>query len=118
MNKYWLAVLFAGMFEVVWVAGLKYSDSLLEWTATLIAVVASFYVLIKATEYLPIGTVYAVFTGIGTAGAVITEMLLFGEPFNFYKLLLIGTLLIGVIGLKIVTGESSDQQELTEKRGA
>ena len=118
MNKYWLAVLFAGMFEVVWVAGLKHSDSLLEWTATLIAVVASFYVLIIATHYLPLGTVYAVFTGIGTAGAVLTEMVIFGEPFNFYKILLIGTLLIGVIGLKMVTGESSDQQESTVKRGA
>jgi paired small multidrug resistance pump len=118
MNKYWIAVLFAGMFEVVWVAGLKHSDSLLEWSATLIAVVASFYVLIKATHYLPIGTVYAVFTGIGTAGAVITEMVLFGEPFNFYKLLLIGTLLVGVIGLKMVTGESSDGEELVENRGA
>jgi len=121
MNRYWLYILCAGIFEVVWVAGLKYSNTLLEWGATVLAIVASFVVLIKATNYLPIGTVYAVFTGFGTAGTVLMEMVLFGESFNIYKIVLIGTLLIGVIGLKMLPSGSestTDHQESTEDRGA
>lgn len=116
MKRYWLYVVFAGIFEVVWVVGLKHSETVIEWTATLISIVASFFVLIRATNYLPIGTVYAVFTGLGTAGTVLAEMVLFGEPFNIYKILLISTLLIGVIGLKMVTSDSPDHHE--SSRGA
>lgn len=64
--------------------------------------------LIRSSSRLPVGTVYAVFTGIGTAGTVIMEMLVFGEPFQWVKVLLILLLLIGVIGLKVVTKESED----------
>ncbi|MOA62844.1 Multidrug resistance protein YkkD [compost metagenome] len=52
---------------------------------------------------MPLGTVYAVFTGLGTAGAVIAEMLFFGEPFNLIKILLIALLVAGVVGLKSIT---------------
>ena len=105
MNKYWLLLLGAGVFEVVWVAGLKYSNSLVEWGATILAIIASFAVMIKATKFLPVGTVYAVFTGLGTAGTVLAEIILFGEPVNIYKIILISTLLLGVIGLKLLTSE-------------
>ena len=116
MNRYWLYILFAGIFEVGWVTGLQYSNSLIEWGATILAITVSFAGLIKATTYLPIGTVYAVFTGLGTAGTVLAEIILFGEPVNLYKIILISTLLLGVIGLKILTSE--DQQKSTEDRGA
>ncbi len=80
MNRYWLYVLGAGILEVVWVSGLKYSNTLVEWGATTLAIVGSFAVLIYTTNFLPIGTVYAVFTGLGTVGTVLTEIILFGEP--------------------------------------
>ncbi|MNP57937.1 Multidrug resistance protein YkkC [compost metagenome] len=70
----------------------------------------SMYLLILATKKLPVGTAYAVFTGIGTAGTVIAEMVLFGEPFRIIKLLLILLLLSGVIGLKIVTVEPQTKE--------
>lgn len=83
----------------------------LEWSGTILAIVISFYLLIYTTKYLPIGTVYAVFTGLGTAGTVIAEIILFNEPINLVKILLILVLLIGVIGLKMVTDEGTNQEE-------
>lgn len=111
MNKYWLMVFAAGFMEVFWVSGLKYANSLLEWIGTGIAIIISFVVMIYTTKFLPIGTVYAVFTGLGTAGTVIAEILYFHEPINRMKILLIIMLLIGVIGLKVVTDDSSKEGE-------
>ncbi|MFJ5624363.1 DMT family transporter [Peribacillus loiseleuriae] len=105
MNINWIYVLFAGILEIVWVSGLKYSNHTLEWVLTGVAIVISFIVLVKATKHLPVGTVYAVFTGIGTAGTVLVEMVVFGEPFKLSKVLLIGTLICGVIGLKMLTSD-------------
>jgi len=79
--------------------GVKYGT----WTGTIIALVLSNYLMITAGQVLPAGTVYAVFVGLGTAGTVIAELLFFGEPFQWAKILLIAILLIGVTGLKTVT---------------
>ncbi len=120
MNRYWLYILSAGVLEVAWVSGLKYSNTFIEWGATILAIIASFAVLILASKNLPVGTVYAVFTGLGTVGTVLAEIILFKEPVNVYKILLIGTLLIGVIGLKLLTSdnnEPSTQQQATADRG-
>ncbi|EOR21430.1 Multidrug resistance protein ykkC [Niallia nealsonii AAU1] len=111
MSKYWLMVFSAGIVEVAWVSGLKHASTYLEWSGTILAIVISFYLLIYTTKYLPIGTVYAVFTGLGTAGTVIAEIILFNEPINLVKILLILVLLIGVIGLKMVTDEGTNQEE-------
>ena len=105
MNKDWLKVFGAAFFEVLWVIGLKHADDFLTWTATIISIIISFYGMIMAGRKLPVGTVYAVFVGLGTAGTVISEILFFGEPFKMEKILLIFVLLIGVIGLKLVTKE-------------
>ena len=105
MNKDWIKVFIAAVFEVLWVIGLKHSDSLLDWTGTIVAIVISFYGLIMAGRKLPVGTVYAVFVGIGTAGTVFSEILFFGEPLKVEKILLVLVLLAGVIGLKLVTDE-------------
>jgi paired small multidrug resistance pump len=105
MNKDWLKVFAAAFFEVFWVIGLKHADSALEWIGTIISIVISFYVLIMAGKNLPVGTVYAVFVGLGTAGTVAADILFFNEPFKVVKLLLILLLLIGVIGLKLVTND-------------
>lgn len=119
MNRYWLYILGAGILEVVWVSGLKYSNTIVEWGATILAIVGSFAVLILASKYLPVGTVYAVFTGLGTVGTVLAEIILFGESVNVFKILLIGTLLLGVIGLKLLTSDDpNNQQQTTENRGA
>lgn len=106
MNRNWMMVLIAGVFEVGWVAGLKHAGTVLEWVGTVIAIFVSFYLLILSSRMLPVGTVYAVFTGIGTGGTVLSEIIIFGEPVNITKLLLIGVLLCGVVGLKLITRES------------
>ena len=105
MNKGWLYVFAAGMIEVLWVIGLKYSESWYEWAATIILLCLSFYVLIKASESIPVATTYAVFTGIGTAGTTVVGMLVFGDEFSWLKILFIGLLLVGIIGLKLITPE-------------
>jgi paired small multidrug resistance pump len=103
MDSDWIKVFVAALFEVLWVIGLKHADDFLTWTGTVIAIIISFYVMIMAGRRLPIGTVYAVFVGLGTAGTVISEILFFGETINMIKILLILLLLIGVIGLKLVS---------------
>ncbi|KAA6453164.1 DMT family transporter [Bacillus swezeyi] len=105
----WGSVVLAALFEIFWVMGLKHADSAIEWIGTAIAVAASFYILVKAGEKLPVGTVYAVFTGLGTAGTVLCEIILFHEPADVAKLVLIGILLSGVIGLKLVTIEEKGE---------
>ncbi|TWI59703.1 DMT family transporter [Halalkalibacter nanhaiisediminis] len=102
-NQEWIWVFVAAIFEIGWVVGLKYANSTLEWVATIIAIVISFGLLIRAGQRLPVGTVYAVFVGMGTVGTVILDTLLFAEPLRLSVLLFIALLLTGVIGLKITT---------------
>ncbi|MGN7402895.1 DMT family transporter [Cytobacillus praedii] len=103
MNTNWIKVIIAAFFEVFWVIGLKHADDFWTWAGTVISIIISFYVMIIAGRKLPVGTVYAVFVGLGTAGTVIAEILFFGEPFKMSKILMILLLLVGVIGLKLVT---------------
>jgi paired small multidrug resistance pump len=103
MNTNWIKVFVAAFFEVFWVIGLKHANGFWTWTGTVISILISFYLMIMAGRKLPVGTVYAVFVGLGTAGTVISEILFFGEPFKVEKVLLILLLLVGVIGLKLVT---------------
>ena len=108
MNKDWIKVFIAAFFEVSWVIGLKHADSLWDWVGTCIAIFISFYLMIMAGQKLPVGTVYAVFVGMGTAGTVLADIIFFGEPFELKKIILILILVAGVVGLKLVT---KDQQE-------
>lgn len=105
MNIHWLKVVVAAFFEVLWVIGLAHADTIWLWILTVVAIVITNYLLIASAQNLPAGTVYAVFVGLGAAGAVISEILFFGEPFKLVKILLIVLLLAGVIGLKMVTDE-------------
>jgi paired small multidrug resistance pump len=109
MNLNWVKVFFAAFFEVFWVIGLKHADSVLEWGGTVVSIIISFYALIAAGNKLPVGTVYAVFVGLGTAGTVISEILFFGGSFETAKILLILVLLAGVIGLKLVTNDPVEE---------
>lgn len=106
MNTNWFKVFIAAFFEVFWVTGLKHAEGFWTWTGTVLSIIISFLGIIMAARKLPVGTVYAVFVGLGTAGTVITEMIFFGEPFKMTKILLILLLLAGVIGLKLVTKEN------------
>ncbi len=110
MNKHWVKLLVACFFEVFWVIGLAHSYDFWTWSGTIIAIIICNYFLITATQELPTGTAYSVFVGLGTVGAVISEVLFFGETVNIAKILLILLLLVGVIGLKLVT-DKEDQKE-------
>ncbi|MCZ8539920.1 DMT family transporter [Psychrobacillus psychrodurans] len=113
MNTEWTKVYIAALFEVLWVIGLKHSDDFWTWTGTIIAIFISFYVMIMAGRKLPVGTVYAVFVGLGTAGTVFSEILFLGEPFRMEKIFLILLLLVGVIGLKLVTKDKVQKGDET-----
>ncbi|GIQ71513.1 QacE family quaternary ammonium compound efflux SMR transporter [Xylanibacillus composti] len=110
MNRTWISVIIAALFEVCWVIGLKHASHLWEWAGTAVAIVISFYLMIRASRYLPVGTVYAVFVGLGTAGTVVADILLFDAQAHLLKLVLIALLLIGVIGLKLL---SEDKEEVS-----
>lgn len=110
MNIHWLKVFIGAFFEVCWVIGLKHANGLLEWIGTIIAIIISFYLLIMSGKKLPVGTSYAVFVGLGTAGTVVSEILFFDEPFDLMKIILIAILLGGVIGLKLVTDEQVEER--------
>lgn len=103
MTLKWLKVILAGLVEIIWVTGLNNADSILSWLFTLIFIILSFYLVINATKSLPVGTVYAIFVGIGAAGTVIVDILFFNQPFTFMKILLVTLLIIGIIGLKLST---------------
>ncbi len=105
MNRYWFALIGAALFEVGWVIGLKHAHDFLTWSTTIVAIVVSFTALLKISEKIPAGTVYAIFVGLGTVGTVLADTLLFNEPLSMQTIGFIMLLLIGVIGLKLVTGE-------------
>lgn len=105
MNQNWIRVFVAAFFEIFWVIGLTHAYNFWTWFGTVIAIIVSNYLLITSAERLPAGTVYAVFVGLGTAGTVIVGILFFNELFNWGKIILITILLIGILGLKLVTPE-------------
>ncbi len=109
MNRHWVRVFAAAFLEVFWVIGLAHAYDFWTWTGTIIALIISNYLMITAAQVLPAGTVYAVFVGLGTAGTVISEILFFGEAFKWVKILLILLLLVGVIGLKLVTDDKEEE---------
>ncbi|MFK4567637.1 DMT family transporter [Enterococcus sp. UD-01] len=106
----WIQLIIGAFFEVLWVIGIKHSSSWWEYLLTGIVIFISFYALIHAGKTLPVGTAYAVFVGLGTAGTIITGILFFGEELKISKLVLIVVLLIGVMGLKLVTSDKEAQQ--------
>jgi quaternary ammonium compound-resistance protein SugE len=102
----WLYLLIAGLFEVAWATGLKYTDGFTRlmpsiWTAASMAV--SFLFLSLALKTLPVGTAYAVWTGIGAVGVAILGIVLFAEPANALRLGCIGMIVGGIVGLKLVS---------------
>ena len=104
----WVYLLIAGVFEVGWAIGLKYSQGFTKTMPsilTLIGMIASFYFLSLSIKTLPIGTAYAIWTGIGTIGTVLLGIILFKEPINIMRIVCIVFIISGIIGLKLVSIE-------------
>ena len=102
----WAILVIAGLLEIGWAIGLKYTHGFtrpLPTALTLISMVASMGLLGLAVKYLPVGTAYAVWTGIGTVGTAILGMILFKEPATAMRLVCIGLIVGGILGLKLAT---------------
>lgn len=105
----WIILIIAGLFEVAFASCLEKAKSLsgseMYWWygGFLISLTISMLLLIKATQTLPIGTAYAVWTGIGAVGTVLIGIFVFKEPVNFWRMLFIFTLIGSIIGLKAVS---------------
>ncbi|MBK1832807.1 quaternary ammonium compound efflux SMR transporter SugE [Roseibacillus ishigakijimensis] len=99
----WILLLLAGLFEIGWAVGLKYTEGFTRpWptVATLASMAVSVFLLGLAAKSLPIGTAYAVWTGIGAIGVVVLGIFLFNEPATAGRLLCVALILAGVLGLK------------------
>lgn len=102
----WLVLILAGIVEIGWAIGLKYTEGFtrpLATAATVLAMALSLVLLGLAVRTLPVGTAYAVWTGIGTVGTVLLGIALFGEPAEPLRLAFIAMIVAGVVGLKLVT---------------
>lgn len=102
----WLILFIAGLLEVVWAIGLKYTHGFSRLVPTLITVAAmivSMAMLSWAMKTLPVGTAYAVWTGIGAVGAAVAGMVLLGESANPARLLSLALIVVGILGLKLST---------------
>lgn len=100
----WVYLLIAGLLEVVWAVGMKYADG---WTKlypsifTIVSMIIGFYFLSLAVKSLPLGTAYAIWTGIGTIGTVIYSVIYFKEPMDLVKAICILLIVSGIVGLKL-----------------
>lgn len=101
----WLTLTIAGVLEIGWAIGLKYADGFtkpLPSALTIAAMVASMWLLAQAARHLPIGTAYAVWTGIGAVGTAALGMFLFDEPRTVLRLTCIVLIVAGIVGLKVL----------------
>jgi len=104
----WIYLIIAGVFEIVWAIGLKYANGFTKLWPSVITVVGmaiSLVFLAFALKKIPIGTAYAVWTGIGIMGTVILGILLFKEPVDGLRIFFIALIVTGVIGLKMISPE-------------
>lgn len=102
----WLILLLAGLFEVVWAIGLKYTEGFTRlWPSvgTAVAMIISVLLLGMAMRQLPVGTAYAVWVGVGAVGTVIMGMVLFNEPATAARLASMGLIVAGIVGLKLAS---------------
>jgi quaternary ammonium compound-resistance protein SugE len=103
----WIHLFIAGLLEVGWAIGLKYTEGWTRWwpsAGTIVLMIASFYFLSLSVRTLPAGTAYVVWTGIGAVGMALVGMAFLGEPRNAVRVLCLGLIVAGVVGLKM-TGD-------------
>jgi quaternary ammonium compound-resistance protein SugE len=106
----WIILIIAGLFEVGFTTSLKLSNNFsnLKWSIIFVfCITLSFFFLNKAAQTLPMGTAYAVWTGIGAVGTVIVGILYFDEPANFWRIFFIATLIGSILGLKFFAGSAA-----------
>ncbi|KON89576.1 ligand-binding protein SH3 [Sporosarcina globispora] len=104
----WIYLIVAGLLEIVWVMGIKYSHGftiLIPSVITVGLILLSFFLLSKSFHSVPLGTGYAVFTGLGTVGTVVAGMIYWGETINLWKVFFVMLMITGIIGLKISPAE-------------
>lgn len=113
----WTYLFVAGVLEIVWAVGLKYTQGFTRPGAsvfTVVAMIASFWFLSKAVSAIPLGTSYAIWTGIGVMGTTVLGIILFGEPRSLFRLACIGLIVAGIVGLKVsMPSERSEQAEFS-----
>ena len=100
----WIILLIAALFEISWAVGLKFTDGFSRlWpsVATVLALIISVYLLEVASRSIPIGTAYAVWTGIGAVGTVICGILFFGDPTTLLRMFFLSLIIVGILGLKM-----------------
>ncbi len=105
----WFILFIAGLFEVVWAVGIKYTDGWTRlWPAvfTVLAMLASFYLLSLALKHIPMGTAYAIWTGIGTIGTVVYGIIYFKEPADLLRIICILLIVSGIAGLRILSRQA------------
>ncbi|WP_447585074.1 quaternary ammonium compound efflux SMR transporter SugE [Pseudoxanthomonas mexicana] len=103
----WVWLVLAGLLEVVWAVGLKYSEGftrLVPSVVTAVAAAASFWLLAVALKHIPLGTGYVIWVGIGAVGTALVGMWLFQEPATAARLACIGLIVAGIVGLKLTSG--------------
>lgn len=104
----WLLLIIAGILEIVWVVALKMSDNfskLIPSAVMVVSIVSSFLLLNLSIRSLPIGVAYAVWTGMGAAGAVLAGIVLFKEPCSFLHVFFLSMIVVGLVGIKFVSPE-------------
>ena len=102
----WFILFLAGLLEIAWAIGLKYSDGFTKfWPSfwTVVTLIGSMVLLAIAMKSLPVGTAYAVWVGIGAVGTVILGIILFNESADFWRMASVGLIVVGIIGLKLAT---------------
>lgn len=102
----WVILFIAGIFEMLWATGLKYSEGftrLLPSVFTLVTLVLSFVLLAVAMKELPVSIAYPVWTGIGAIGAVLSGVIFLHEPFDIYRLLCVTLIISGITGLRLLS---------------
>ncbi|BEG79153.1 quaternary ammonium compound efflux SMR transporter SugE [Achromobacter xylosoxidans] len=100
----WIILVLAGLFEIVWAVGLKYTHGFTRLAPSLVTVggmLISFWLLALAMKTLPLGTAYAVWVGIGTVGAFVAGIILFDESISWLRIASVALIVVGLIGLKL-----------------
>lgn len=108
----WVVLVVAGLLETAWAVGLKYTEGFTRlWPSvgTVLAALASMFLLSLAVRQIPVGTGYAVWTGIGAAGTALIGIVFLGESRSLLRLACLGLIVAGVLGLKFVAGEGASE---------
>lgn len=104
----WVILVIAGLFEIGWAIGLKYTEGFTRlWPSvgTVLAMGASFWLLAIAMKTLPVGTAYSVWVGVGAVGTVLLGIVLFSEPMNLGRVLSVALIIAGIVGLKLAAAD-------------